>query len=134
MIESCDWSHGTFSFSNTWNAISNSNTFLIGKNESFSKSFRLLLKLLLIKCIGSSHCCSVVANLTSIHEDTGWIPGPAQWIKDLELLSGVSGRCSSDLALLWLWHRLAATAPIRYLAWKLLYVMGEALKRQKVTN
>ena len=36
-----------------------------------------------------------------------------------------------DLALLWLWHRLAATALIRPLAWEPLYAMGAALKRQK---
>ena len=31
----------------------------------------------------SSHYASVITNLTSIHEDSGWIPGPAQWLKDL---------------------------------------------------
>ena len=30
----------------------------------------------------SSHQGSVVANLTSIHEDVGLIPGLAQWVKD----------------------------------------------------
>jgi len=34
---------------------------------------------------GSSHCGSVVTNLTSTHEDASSIPGPAQWVKDLVL-------------------------------------------------
>ena len=33
--------------------------------------------------------------------------------------------------LLWLWRRLAATAPIQPLAWERPYAMGEAPKRQK---
>ena len=43
----------------------------------------------------------------------------------------VGQRCGSDLVLLWLWCRLAATAPIRPLAWEPPYAMGAALKRQK---
>ena len=40
-------------------------------------------------------------------------------------------RCGSDPALLWLWHRLAATAPIRPLAWDTPYVVGVALEKKK---
>ena len=35
---------------------------------------------------GSSHCGTAEMNLTSICENTGLIPGLAQWIKDLALL------------------------------------------------
>ena len=41
---------------------------------------------------------------------------------------GIGHRCGSDLALLWLWHRPAATAPIRLQAWKPPYATGAALK------
>ena len=44
---------------------------------------------------------------------------------------GGGRRCGSDLALLWLWRRLAATAPIRPLAWEPPYGAGSALKGQK---
>ena len=40
----------------------------------------------------------------------------------------VGHRHSSDMALLWLWHRPVATAPIRPLAWEPSYAMGLALK------
>ena len=33
--------------------------------------------------------------------------------------------------MLWLWHRPAATAPVRPLAWEVPYAMGAALKRLK---
>ena len=36
--------------------------------------------------------------------------------------------------LLWLWHRLAATAPIQPLAWELPYAAGVALKRHTHTQ
>ena len=48
---------------------------------------------------------------------------------------GVGHRRGLDPALLWLWHRLAATAPIRPLAWEPPYAMGvaqEKAKRQKI--
>ena len=44
---------------------------------------------------------------------------------------GVGRKHSSDLALLWLWCRPAATARIRPLAWEPPYAVGVALKRQK---
>ena len=44
---------------------------------------------------------------------------------------GVSHRHGLDLALLWLWHRPAATTQIGPLAWKPPYVAGMALKRQE---
>ena len=40
----------------------------------------------------------------------------------------------SYLALLWLWLRPVAIAPIQPLAWKLLYAAGASLKRQKKKN
>ena len=65
------------------------------------------------------------------------------WVQSLASLSGlriytiamscsVHRRCSLDPALLWLWCRLAATAPIQPLAWEPPCAMSVALKRQKL--
>ena len=44
---------------------------------------------------------------------------------------GVGDGCSSDLVLLWLWHRLAAVAQIQPLAWKPPYAGGCGPEKQK---
>ena len=41
---------------------------------------------------------------------------------------------SSDLALLWLWHRLAAATLIQPLAWELPFAAGAALNSKKNKN
>ena len=43
----------------------------------------------------------------------------------------VGRRHGLDPALLWLWYRLVATAPIRPLAWEPPYAVGAALKRKE---
>ena len=77
------------------------------------------------------------------------------WVQSLALLSGlriwrchnlqctnaprilcccgcvIGCRHSSDLALLWMWRRLAAAALIQPLAWELPYATGVAVKRRK---
>ena len=44
---------------------------------------------------------------------------------------GVGHRWGSDLVLLWLWCRQAATVPVPPIAWELPYAVGAALKKTK---
>ena len=63
----------------------------------------------------------------------GFDPGPCSvgWGCGVAVNCGIDHRCGSDLALLWLWCRLVATAPIRPLTWERPYAVAMALKRQK---
>ena len=45
--------------------------------------------------------------------------------------SGIGHRYGLDPALLWLWHRPAAVAPVGPQAWKPPYAVGAALKTKK---
>ena len=62
----------------------------------------------------SSCCGSVVTNPTGTPKDTSLVPSFAQWVKGsgVAMSCGVGCRCGLDPLLLWLWHRLVATAPI----------------------
>ena len=81
---------------------------------------------------GGVPCGSAVTNLTSICEDAGSMPGLTQGGNGSRIAVScrVAHRRSLDLALLWLWCRLAATAPIGLLAWEPAYAAGATLKRQ----
>ena len=65
-------------------------------------------------------------------QQCGFDPQLVQWVKgsiSVAMSCGVGCRHGSDLALLWLWRRPAAVAPIQPLAWELPYAEGAVLKR-----
>jgi len=63
-----------------------------------------------------------LTNPTRNHEVAGSVPALAQWL----VSCGVGCRRGSDPALLWLWRRPVATAPIVPLAWEPPYAAGAA--------
>ena len=66
----------------------------------------------------NSHHGSEETNLTGIHGDSGLICGLAQWVKgsSVAVSCSVGHRHGPDLALMWLWYRQEARAPIRPVA------------------
>ena len=70
------------------------------------------------------------------HEVGGFDPWPRSVGEgsSIALSCGVGLGHGLDPALLWLWRRPAAVAPIRLLAWEPLYAKGAGLKRQKTKN
>ena len=71
---------------------------------------------------------SVEMNPTRDHEVVGSIPGHTHGIA---MSCGVGCRRGSDLALLWLWRRLAPAALIQPLAWEPPYAAGMGPKNTK---
>ena len=52
------------------------------------------------------------------------------WESAIARSCSIDHKRGSDPALQWLWHRLAAAALVRPLAWEPPYAAGSALKRQ----
>ena len=63
--------------------------------------------------------------------DCGFDPWPrsVDWGSNVAVSYGVGRRHGSDLALLWLWHRQAATGLIRPLAWEPPYAVGSSPRK-----
>ena len=73
-----------------------------------------------------------VKNPASIYEDEGLIPGLAQQVKDLVLPQAAAQVADvAWMVLLRLWHRPAAAALNRPLAWKPPYAADSTLKKTK---
>ena len=53
------------------------------------------------------------------------------WASSVAMSLGEGNKLGSDLALLWLWRRLAAAALIQPLAWELPCAVDMALKKKK---
>ena len=70
-------------------------------------------------------------NLTRNREVASSIPGLGSGVA---VSCGVGRRLDSVLALLWLWHRPVARAPIGPLAWEPPYALGVAVKSTKNKN
>ena len=84
--------------------------------------------------IGDRSSChgGVETNPTRNLEVAGSISGLAQWLRIIATSCGVGCRRGLDLALLGLWCRPEATAPIRPLAWEPRYAAGAALEKAKI--
>ena len=67
-----------------------------------------------------------LTNPTRNHEVAGSVPALAQWVNGVAVSCGVGCRRGSDPALLWLWRKPVATAPIQPLAWEPPYAAGAA--------
>ena len=83
--------------------------------------------------LGGSHCGSAETNPVTICEFDPWLHSVSEGSGGV-VSCGVGCRHGSGLALLWLWRRPAAAAPIRPLAWKLSYAKPVILKQNKQTK